>query len=57
MHDIFAAVRARNHDEVREIVQRDPACVRTRDDVGATALHYAAELGDREIAAIAQLFS
>ncbi|HKO57373.1 MAG TPA: ankyrin repeat domain-containing protein [Thermoanaerobaculia bacterium] len=47
MNDLFAAVRNRNHDDIREILARSPESVRLRDGEGATALHYAAELGDR----------
>ncbi|MFL6246563.1 MAG: ankyrin repeat domain-containing protein [Thermoanaerobaculia bacterium] len=47
--DLFEAVRSRNPDRVREVLQRDPRSVMARDSQGATALHYAAESGDREI--------
>jgi hypothetical protein len=47
--DVFAAVRARNQKEVREILERHPESAAARDADGATALHYATELGDREM--------
>lgn len=49
--DLFAAVRARSHQLVREVIQRRPESVTARDSDGATALHYATENGDREIVA------
>lgn len=48
--DLFDAVRSRDRDRVREILRRHPDAVSARDADGATALHYAAESGDREIA-------
>ncbi|HEX8172060.1 MAG TPA: ankyrin repeat domain-containing protein [Thermoanaerobaculia bacterium] len=46
--DLIEAVRARDRERVRAILASDPAAVHARNDDGATALHYAAELGDRE---------
>lgn len=46
---LFEAVRARDVNRVREALQRHPDSVAARDELGATALHYAAENGDREI--------
>ena len=46
--DLFAAVRDRDYASVREVLQRFPESVTVRDADGATALHYAAENGDRE---------
>ena len=51
-NDLFAAVRARKSELVREILQRRPDLSRIRDNDGATALHYAAESGDRDIVQI-----
>lgn len=47
--DLFTAVRARDHEEVQEILKRHPESVAARDPEGATPLHYATESGDREI--------
>jgi hypothetical protein len=47
--DLFAAVRARDRDNVREILKRRPESVAARDVEGATPLHHATEAGDREI--------
>ena len=47
--EFFEAVRARNHNRVREILQQHPGSVAARDEDGVTALHYATESGDREI--------
>jgi hypothetical protein len=49
LDDLFEAVRSRNHERVRELLQRSPQSAVTRDGQGVTALHYAAESGDREI--------
>ncbi|SRR6266511_716160 len=46
--DLFAAVRARDDARVRDVLQRFPESVNLREAEGATALHYAAEIGDRE---------
>src|SRR5438874_12965766 len=45
---LFAAVRAGHHEDVRGILARWPETATARDSDGATALHYAAECGDRE---------
>lgn len=47
--DLFEAVRSRDLDGVREILARNPESVSARDAGGATALHYAAEIGDHTI--------
>jgi Ankyrin repeat len=47
--DLFDAVRSRDRERVRDVLQRHPESVSARDDIGATALHYAAEIGDRAI--------
>ncbi len=47
--DLFAAVRARSEIAVRAILKDHPEYARERDGDGATALHYAAEGGDRHI--------
>jgi ankyrin repeat protein len=47
--DLFAAVRHRRVDDVRRILERSPEAVRAQDDEGATALHYATEIGARDI--------
>lgn len=51
IEDLLAAVRTRSYEEVREILKRDPESARETSSDGATALHYAAESGDRMIAA------
>lgn len=48
LDDLIAAVRARDHATVRDLLRRFPEAAGLRDAEGATALHYAAELGDRE---------
>ncbi|HVG25204.1 MAG TPA: ankyrin repeat domain-containing protein [Thermoanaerobaculia bacterium] len=45
---LFDAVRARDHARVAELLRQSPESATQRDADGATALHYAAELGDRE---------
>ncbi|HEY3056521.1 MAG TPA: ankyrin repeat domain-containing protein [Thermoanaerobaculia bacterium] len=50
--DLFAAVRARDRQRVREILQQRPESAMARDPEGATALHYATEHGDRAIVAM-----
>ncbi len=47
--DLIAAVRARDRNQVKEILGRRPESVASRDADGATALHYATEAGDREM--------
>lgn len=47
--DLFAAVRAQDAERVREILRRRPDAVRERDGEGATALHHATEIGNREV--------
>lgn len=49
MNDLFAAVKAGDLERVREILTTDRASVHAKDARGATALHYAAEAGDRNI--------
>lgn len=46
----FAAIRNGNRAEVKELLARDSQLVHARDDEGATALHFAALAGDRELA-------
>ena len=46
---LFAAIRARDVEGVRELLKRHPERVTLRDSLGATPLHYAAESGNREI--------
>lgn len=48
-NDLFEAVRAGDHARVREVLQRFRDSVSLRDADGATALHYATEIGNREI--------
>jgi ankyrin repeat protein len=50
--DLFNAVKSRDREAVREVLERSPEAVALRDADGATALHYAAEIGDRDIAAL-----
>jgi ankyrin repeat protein len=52
MEDLFAAVCAGDVERVREILDATPESARSRDSEGATALHYAAENGHREIVAL-----
>jgi ankyrin repeat protein len=47
---LIAAVQRHDIETVLAILDRDPAVVRGRDDVGATALHHAAFNGSRRIA-------
>ena len=47
--DLFDAVQSRDRERVRELLQRHPESAVARDADGVTALHYAAESGDREI--------
>ncbi len=47
--EFFAAVRAADTARVRRILATDPALARAKDEEGATALHYAAEGGRREM--------
>jgi hypothetical protein len=49
MDTLFAAIRSRDTEQVRELLRRHPEAARARDAQGATPLHYAAELGEREI--------
>jgi hypothetical protein len=46
--DLFAAVRGRDYEQACEILKRRPESARARDSDGATALHYAAEIGDQK---------
>jgi hypothetical protein len=47
--EFFAAVQSGNTGRVSALLTSDPALVRVKDAEGATALHYAAEHGHREI--------
>ena len=47
--DLIAAVRSADRKQVEEILNRSPEAVAQRDPPGATALHYAAENGDRAL--------
>ncbi|HKR62373.1 MAG TPA: ankyrin repeat domain-containing protein [Thermoanaerobaculia bacterium] len=49
--DLFTAVRAGDLASVAEILKRNPEAATARDANGATALHYAAEAGERGIVA------
>lgn len=49
---LFEAVHARDTNRARELLQRHPESVAARDAMGATALHYAAENGDRETVSV-----
>ncbi|HXH40522.1 MAG TPA: ankyrin repeat domain-containing protein [Thermoanaerobaculia bacterium] len=49
MGDLFAAVRAGDVEQVREILEASPESAMARDSDGATALHYAAEIDHRAI--------
>jgi ankyrin repeat protein len=46
---LFAAIRRGDRAAVQAMVQAHPECVHARDQAGATPLHYAAEIGDREM--------
>lgn len=50
--DLIAAVRQGDRARARAILDRNPAAVVDRDADGATALHYAAEQGDRDLVAL-----
>jgi hypothetical protein len=47
--ELFAAVRASDSARVYEILKECPDAATAQDRDGATALHYAAESGNREI--------
>jgi hypothetical protein len=47
--EFFTAIQSGDTGRVRELLTSDPALVRVKDAEGATALHYAAEHGHREI--------
>ena len=47
--EFFAAVKSGDTAQVEEILTAEPARATAKDDEGATALHYAAERGRREI--------
>jgi hypothetical protein len=47
--EFFDAVKAADRARLREPLASDPALVRARDEEGATALHYAAEAGHRDM--------
>lgn len=47
--ELFAAVRAGDHERVGAILEDQPKSVEARDAEGATPLHYAAEAGDRRM--------
>ncbi len=47
--ELFAAVKSADAAKVRQLLSADPGLVRAMDDDGATALHHAAERGDRRI--------
>jgi Ankyrin repeats (3 copies) len=48
--ELFSAVASCNEERVRELLGSDPAAARIRDAEGATALHYTALNGQRQIA-------
>jgi hypothetical protein len=47
--EFFKAVKSGNTRRVRVLLSADPALAKIRDDDGATAMHYATEIGHREI--------
>ncbi len=47
--EFFAAVAAGRIDRVREQLASDPTLAAAKDEQGATALHHAAERGNREM--------
>ena len=47
--EFFAAVAAGQIDRVREQLASDPTLAAAKDEHGATALHHAAERGNREV--------
>ena len=47
--DLFKAVECGNLGLVRDLLASDPALAKVKDEQGATALHYAALNGHREI--------
>lgn len=46
---LFAAIRDGDVEGVREVLKSHPETATVRDSLGATPLHYAAEIGNREI--------
>ncbi len=47
--EFFSAIKAGALDSIVEFLERDPTLVEQRDEDGATALHYAAMHGHREV--------
>src|SRR5262249_18064068 len=47
--EFFTAVREGQADRAATILVREPMLIHARDATGATALHYAAEKGDRDL--------
>jgi hypothetical protein len=47
--EFFAAVKSGDTSRVRELLASDPELVRAKDEEGATALHYAAEMAHRDL--------
>jgi len=52
--DLFKAVECGNLGLVRDLLASDPALAKVKDEQGATALHYAALNGHREIVRLLQ---
>lgn len=50
--EVFDAVKNRDHARLRDVLSRFPDSVHLRDADGATPLHHAAELGDRDCVAL-----
>jgi ankyrin repeat protein len=48
--ELFLAVASGNEERVRELLASDPSAARSKDDEGATPLHYATLNGHRTIA-------
>jgi hypothetical protein len=50
--EFFEAIKSRDITQVRRILASNPDDAGARDSDGATALHHATEIGDREIVAV-----